>query len=56
MEGFAARGFEDPSLLQTSSFALILSQQISIVRLTRGLVEQMQRERVWEEARAVRQA
>ena len=33
-EGFTA-GFEDPSLLQTSSFALILSQEISLIRLTR---------------------
>lgn len=33
-EGFGGK-FEDPSLLRTSSFALILSQEISLVRLTR---------------------
>ena len=43
-EAFLATGFEDPSLLKTSSFALVLSQQISLVRLTRLMV--LQRELV----------
>jgi len=40
IEGFAGTGFEDPSLLQTSSFALVMSQQISLIRLTRIFVLQ----------------
>ena len=39
LEGFGGK-FEDPSLLRTSSFALILSQEISMVRLTRLLMLQ----------------
>ena len=42
-EGFTAGRIEDPSLLQTSSFALILSQEISLVRLTRVLVLERRR-------------
>lgn len=38
--GFATTAFEDPKLMQTSSFALILSQEISLVRLTRLVVLQ----------------
>lgn len=43
-EAFLATGFKDPSLLKTSSFALVLAQQISLVRLTRLMI--LQRELV----------
>jgi hypothetical protein len=37
-DGFSIK-FEDPDLMRTSAFALVLSQQISLVDLTRELIE-----------------
>lgn len=37
-EGFSLTGIEDPKLKETSSFALMMSQMISLVRLTRAHV------------------
>jgi hypothetical protein len=41
---FSVTGIEDPTLMRTSSFAAILSQEISLVRLTRLVVLQKQGE------------
>lgn len=42
-QGFTPIGFEDPELLKTSPFTLVLSQQLSLVRLTRlAVINKMQ--------------